>query len=151
MRTRLGFFLILLILGAWLYYSSPGKRSFSEADYLGAPQIHFTQMWENANLQNQPVWVEGEVSGSFSTKMGGIFVLRNEKSDLFVLARGITPRTLRQVRVLLIPREVIMIQDQEYLVGALVRYQYLDEEKPAGTFSHNPFSFNLKSASYVTL
>ncbi|PHN07787.1 hypothetical protein CRP01_04510 [Flavilitoribacter nigricans DSM 23189 = NBRC 102662] len=137
---------------SWLYYSSPGRRSFSEADYQVAPQIEFTQMWTDAGLQNQPVWVYGEVSASLSTKVAGFFILRHEGNDLIVLARDITPGSKRQVKVLLIPRELVMIQDQEYLLGAMIRYQYLDDVVPVGTGDHNPFSLHSKKTfSYVKL
>ena len=119
---------ILVCWFLWLSYSNPARYKFKKESYQSAPYVTpISEIWRQDTLQNRPIWLKGYVSSSISTKFAGFFVLEDHQSDLLILSHGITPAQGRLVYVLVIPREVLMIQDKELLVAALIQYRYVDK------------------------
>lgn len=123
MKRFFFFSLLLLCLLAWLHYSSPGRGTFTQLDVDTADLIaDLAQVRRSEALRNRPVQVKTIVRASISCKLGGISLLEDaEGNQLFVLSRQLAPAAGQQVVITLIVREVLLIQQEAFLLGALVQ------------------------------
>lgn len=122
-----GFFLCTFL--AWRYYSNPRGHEIPPESFESAALVPLPALWADDNLHNRPVWVAGYVSTAFSTKIAGAYVLvSDDDHDLIILARGFTPESDQMVAALIIPREVLLLNDQLFLVAAQVDFRYLNPE-----------------------
>lgn len=141
MKSFLFLILLIFLVYQWHRFSDQGNLSREEIRAISSYTALDTIV-NNPGVLEKAHLVHCRVTRAGGIRNGGYCVLRNNETSLFTLTKGLPPSQGQEIKCILIPRTVLIINRRRYIVAAMVVWKpgSIEQQSPKSEREEKSFS-----------